>query len=192
MMDHTRLLVQNILMHPREFEWSVQGLGMLRTYLSQEVRLHIWDSSLKVAGASPYHDHPWDLDSLIVAGRYKQHRYGVPQPNDTWTPRQKFNSATILCGEAAQTVAETVELELVEMPLEIYSDGMMYSQKSEEIHLSCPEDGTVTIVKRTFKADRDHALVLWRGKGGWQSAKPRTATQEEVIDVTQRSLAMWF
>ena len=168
---------------------------MLRTYfIAWEVRLHIWDYNAKVAGAILHiTDARGDLDSLIVAGRYKQHRYGVPQPNDTWTPRQKFNSATISCGEAAQTVAETVELELVEMPLEIYSDGMMYSQKSEEIHLSLnvEDEYSLRIVKRTFSADRDYALVYVAMEKvvGKRARKPKGATQgKEVIDVAQRDL----
>jgi hypothetical protein len=187
-----KLLVENILKHPLHFGWSVQGLGMLRTYLSQEVRLHVWDSSLKVAGASPYHDHPWDMDSLIVAGRYKQHRYVAPLPNDNWSVKLKFNSAMIQCGEAAQVVENPVEVELIEQSLEIYSEGQTYHQDSKEIHLSCPEDGTVTLVTRTFKSDRDHATVLWRGRGGWASAKPRDATEGEILEVTKRALETWF
>lgn len=54
----TKLFVKTILSNPENFKWSIQGLGMLRVYLSDEVRLHIWDSRFKVPGVSPLHNHP--------------------------------------------------------------------------------------------------------------------------------------
>lgn len=188
---YTKILVENILKHPLQFDWSRQGLGMLRIYLSEEVRLHIWDSSLKISGASPIHDHPWDLESLIVVGRMRQHRYIIPEYNIP-AYAQKFNYAVFQCGEKAHTTETPTEVSLVEEPLEIYTEGMTYTQKKDEIHWSMPEDGTVTIVKRTFHEDRDHARIFWRGKGGWISAEPRPATKEEIELVTRRSLEMWF
>lgn len=188
--SHVRLLVENILKHPREFSWSVQGLGMMRTYLSQAVRLHIWDSALRIPGVSAIHSHPWDLQSVVVAGRYRQHRYVVP----TWKGArpEEFNLVRIQCGEHACTVGEPQKVFLEEQPLELYLEGDTYAQTADEIHLSCPEDGTVTLVTRTFKDDRDHANVLWRGIGGWVDAKPRAATVDEVEAVTRRSLQTWF
>ena len=73
----SKQLVKAILKSPYELKWSVQGLGMLRTYLSDEVRLHIWDRRLQIPQVSPLHDHPWHLDSEIVAGELRQHRYTV-------------------------------------------------------------------------------------------------------------------
>jgi thymidylate synthase (FAD) len=34
-------LVRKVLENPDRFDWQIQGLGMLRTYLSREVRLHL-------------------------------------------------------------------------------------------------------------------------------------------------------
>lgn len=81
---------------------------------------------------------------------------------------------------------------LIEQPIEIYTEGMSYKQTKDEIHYSIPEDGTVTIITRTFHEDRDHAMVYWRGKGGWVDAKPRPAEKNEVLLVAQRALEMWF
>lgn len=187
-----RLLVENILKHPKDFEWSVQGLGMMRVYLSQAVRLHIWDSALKVPGVSPLHTHPWNMKSTVVAGRYKQHRYITELELNPLNKGEEFNMVEIKCGENACTMQEPQKISLVKCPLEIYKEGESYTQDSEEIHLSCPEDGTVTLVERTFKADRDHAKVFWRGKGGWVDAKPRPAEAHEVQDVTSRALRVWF
>lgn len=190
---YTRLCVENILRHPKEFKWSVQGLGMMRLYLSDAVRLHIWDSCLRVPGASPLHNHPWDLDSLVIAGKYRQHRYRVVEAKDCYgNPNEEFNMSTIQCGEQACTMTDPEKVFLQEDPLEIYIEGQKYHQDKNEIHVSCPEDGTVTIVSRTFHEDRDHALVLWRGRGGWVDAKPRPATPEEIAEVTQRALTTWF
>lgn len=187
---NTRLLVENILRHPHGFKWSVQGLGMMRMYLSETVRLHIWDSALKVPGVSAIHSHPWDLHSVIVAGRYRQHRY-LPPMRSNAVPSE-FNCVEIQCGEDACVTAIPTTIPLVEGGLEVYPEGYEYTQAKDEIHLSCPEDGTVTLVTRTFHADRDHAKVYWRGRGEWVDAKPRAATPEEVEQITQRALLTWF
>lgn len=186
-----RLLVQNILARPGGFDWSVQGLGMMRLYLSDEVRLHIWDSALKVPGVSAIHSHPWNMKSTVVAGRYKQHRF-LPTPEHYVRRGEKFKSVTIRCGEDACTMEPPVEVEMDEQKLEVYEPGETYLQSHDEIHLSCPEDGTVTLVERTFLEDRDHARVYWRGKGDWVDAKPRPATPDEVAQVTARALRTWF
>jgi hypothetical protein len=187
--QYTRLLVENILRQPLGFAWSVQGLGMMRMYLSDQVRLHIWDSSLKVPGVSAIHSHPWDLKSTVVAGRYKQHRFIGSYGSGIV---QEFQCATIKCGDEACVTVDPVPVRLYEQNLEIYSAGQSYDQTKDEIHLSVPEDGTVTLVTRTFHADRDHAGVYWRGKGGWVDAKPRPATNEEVVAIATRSLEAWF
>lgn len=186
-----RLLVENILRRPGGFDWQVQGLGMMRLYLSEEVRLHIWDSSLKVPGVSAIHSHPWDLRSTVIAGRYKQHRFVPVKPYQV-LPGEKFKCVSICCGKDACMTGDPIEIELAEQPLEVYSEGMSYAQANDEIHLSCPEDGTVTLIERTFYEDRDHANVYWRGKGGWVDAKPRAATTEEVAIVTARALETWL
>jgi hypothetical protein len=188
---HERLLVENILQHPTEFKWSVQGLGMMRIYLSKAVRLHIWDSALKIPGVSALHTHPWDLRSTVVAGIYRQYRYVAKDPAAIkLTPN--YNFARIQCGEKACVMEEAKPVFLQEGEPEAYYQGESYQQTKDEIHYSFPEDGTVTLVERTFYADTEFANVYWRGKGGWVDAKPRAATFEEVRDVTQRSLALWF
>lgn len=182
-----RLLVENILHHPHDFDWSIQGLGMMRVYLAPMVRLHIWDRSLWVAGVSPVHTHPWDFDSLIVAGRMHNRRYQSDEYDG-----QEWNRVKIKCGEDACTVEEPTKVILCEQPLESYGVNQRYTQSADEIHWSLPEDGTVTICTRIPKADRDHAFVYWRGKGPWVDAKPRPATPEEVHEIVNRSLAAWF
>lgn len=61
----------------RRNDWSTQGLGMLRLYLSREVRLHVWHSAFRVPSVSDIHDHPWDFRSDIVCGSVRNVRYGI-------------------------------------------------------------------------------------------------------------------
>lgn len=183
-----KLLVKNILENPHDFKWSVQGLGMMRVYLSKAVRLHIWDSALKIPGVSALHTHPWHLKSFVIAGRYKQHRYTKGFASFA----ESFNEVTIKCGENACVVGEPATIHLIEHDLEIYTEGDRYQQSADEIHLSLPEDGTVTIVERTFTKDTEHAHIYWRGTGSWVDAKPRPASPEEVESISTRALERWF
>lgn len=73
----TKLLVKAILEKARAYKWSIQGFGMLRLYLSAEVRLHVWDSRFRVPGVTDIHDHSWDFESEVAAGEVLQRRYLV-------------------------------------------------------------------------------------------------------------------
>lgn len=187
--EQTRLLVQAILRSPHELQWSIQGLGMLRTYLSQELRLHIWDDAFRIPGVSPIHDHPWHLESYIVAGIYKQRRYLFCVNG---TPEDHLKMATIKCGEGAFKVEESRTIPVFVEPDEEYHAGQTYSQRKDEIHESFPANGTVTLVTRTFTPDREHARVFWRGNGDWVDAAPRTATRDEINQATHNALNLWF
>jgi len=189
---HTQLLIQNILEHPHDFKWQVQGLGMMRLYLSKAVRLHIWDSSLKVPGVSALHTHPWHMKSTVIFGRYKQHRYSQLEDGVFNKHQEEFNCATIECGENACITEPSIKVRLLENPQEVHLPLQSYEQKADEIHLSTPEDGTVTLVERTFLEDVDHAKVFWRGNGSWVDAKPRAATCDEINQVTRRVLETWI
>ncbi len=163
---------------------------MLRTYLSDEIRLHIWDKSLKIENASPLHDHPWHLDSHIVVGELRQNRFSLVQRG---IPRgEEFSMAQIKCGKDACTLTDTVKVFLRRKSLEAYREGEEYRQRKDEIHQSFPVDGTVTVVTRKFTADRDTARVFWQGTGPFVSAEPRLATYGEVERITKRALDLWF
>lgn len=191
-MNHemTKKLVQAVLKSPHNLRGSVQGLGMMRTYLSDEIRLHIWDKSLKIPSVTPLHDHPWHLDSHIVVGELRQNRFRiVPQGTPS---AEEFNTTTIKCGEGACTLTDTIQVMLRRKPLEVYREGEEYRQHKNEIHESFPVDGTVTIVTRKFTANRDAARVFWKGTGAFISAEPRGATSVEIERITERSLNLWF
>jgi hypothetical protein len=185
----TKLLVKNILEKAEHYKWSLQGLGMLRLYLSDELRLHVWDSRYKMENVSPLHDHPWSFDSDVIAGQVDQFRYTLSDKDTQHA--QKFKFATIKCGENACTVSDP-EIAYLLPHFETFNEGESYTQHKDEIHESIPTDGTVTLVHRTFHPDREHARVFWRGDGGFVSAEPRPAAKEEVKAITEYALRRWF
>jgi hypothetical protein len=184
------------------FEWTLQGLGMLRTYLGADkaVRLHVWDDRyIFDPRPSELHTHPWDLLSYIVAGTVVNTRYTEATATERyWTGENgaaEYMRQRILCGiggglQEEPSAAEKVVL--VEQPAEFYSAGDVYKQRADEVHKSNPRAGTVTLVRRTFGEDVDHADVFWTPGGEWITAEPRAATPEEVYQILTNSLDMWF
>jgi len=181
-------LVKTILSSPFELEWQVQGLGMLRTYLSKERRLHVWNSALKFPGASEMHTHPWDFRSYVVAGVVRNFRFVEMEQGSVYG---SYKRQTIKCGVGGGLVGEPEEVNLWMREPEEYVEGETYFEEAEEIHMSVPSDGTVTIVKRKFKEDVDHAYVFWQD-GEWGTAEPREATREEISMTLTHSLNTWF
>lgn len=188
-----RAMVKHALEMPQQHVWTLQGFGMLRTYLGPELRVHVWDSRYAVENVSLIHTHPWDFESLIVAGRLKNTRYS----ENEWLPwyltnPHRFNVQTIACGTGGGLVGHSKEVYLYESSEEIYESGSTYRQIAEEIHKSSPEDGTVTAVLRAFREDTEHARVFWPVGGEWVSAEPRRATPAEIRNITAQALERWF
>lgn len=185
-MKALKAAIGQILRKAHNCEWSLQGFGMLRLYLTKETRLHIWSESHVVPGVSEIHDHPWDFTSKIVAGRLHNCRYVEGAEGDT------YMAQTILCGPNGCAMGDVRQVKLWQKPTEVYDEGDKYEQRANEIHRSAPEDGTVTIVTRRFLPDPDHANVFWRPNEEWVSAEPRPATPEEVAAIVGNALQRWF
>lgn len=186
----TKSLVKKILEQPFEYNWSIQGLGMLRLYLDDVHRLHIWNSQYAVRNVSQMHTHPWNFRSLVVAGVVKNERYiEVTTPDDPevlW-----YNKQTIFCGVGGGLVGNSSLTTLISTGIETYVERETYTEEAHEIHVSRPEDGTVTIINREYLDDADHALVFWED-GDWVSAEPRPANNYEIADFTTLALSKWF
>lgn len=176
--------VHQILQHATAFDWSLQGLGMLRMYLSREVRLHVWDGRFAVPDASIIHTHPWDFESRVISGEVRQFRYS--ENNGVHTHKRQ----AILCGPSGCADGEPVLVSLGREPLETYGTGTSYTQFAAEIHESLPTPGTVTVVERTFHEDTEHAFVYYQGET-WVEATPRPATLDEVTAITSLALRRW-
>lgn len=182
-----RRLAEQILEDPTRYEWSLQGFGMLRFYITQEIRLHIWDSRYRVGNVSGIHTHPWHFTSTVLAGQIEQYRY---HRYHTAHGLSGFDEYVIRAGEGGGLEGIPTPVLLRRSPLEIVKAGDHYKQRAEEIHLSQPVDGTVTIVFRELAdpKDADHAYVYVPAGEEWVSAEPRVATEKEIFDIAARAL----
>lgn len=186
-----RAMVRLILEQPLRHRWTVQGFGMLRMYIPapgqpKRLRLNMWNSKYSVPGVSIMHDHPWDFDSWIINGRFRNVRY-VPVRG----PAERYKFMTIKCGEDGCAMSAPQNIELRAMPVEHYSTGDKYHQNADEIHASYYNDGTITLNDRV--GDTEHARVFWKDepKGYWVDAKPREATEAEIEDSVALALKDW-
>lgn len=183
-LDHfhiQQLLLHEILRYPYGRDWSVQGLGMMRLYLSDEVRLHIWHSSLVVPNVTDIHEHPWDFESLVLCGEVRNHRYiGAEEGRG-----EAYYRDTLLCGTgnlAGDPDPVWIQPWFSDDRPSVYGPNRTYSQRFDEVHRTEFDDGTVTLVWRKFvNEDRDHASVYWKRGEQFVSAEPRPATVGEII-----------
>ena len=86
--------LEHSLNFPDMAAWTVQGFGLLRCYPFREtkdVRLHIWNSDLRIEHVSDIHTHPWDFTSHIICGYIHNHLYEEqkaparqPPPTPEW------------------------------------------------------------------------------------------------------------
>lgn len=165
---------------------------MLRLYLSPMVRLHIWDTRYKVAGVSDIHNHPWDFTSEIIAGEITNKLYTVANTKEAIGAAVYLRSG-IICGPGGGLDSRgAVAVKLIPTSIETFVAGDTYHQTSHQVHCSCPLNGTVTLVTRTFKDQTEHADVFWPEGTKWGSAEPRAASENEVMDIVNYSLERWF
>ncbi len=177
-----QILVKKILASWMDYEWSIQGFGMLRLYLPDDYRLNIWHAKFRVPNVSLIHTHPWDFESLIVCGTLQNQRYFC-MPGDT----HKY--AEIKPGPNGGLLSNSIDCRLVTQQNEIYNPGEIYHQKASEIHLSNPCNGCITINKRV-RVGEDKALVFWESNTRWVSAEPRKATKDEAIEFVASALSL--
>lgn len=191
--DFIQEIVLDILRKPLEREWSLQGLGMLRTYINPELRLHVWDPRFKFAEVSEMHTHPWNFHSIVIAGEVRNTRFVEVSDDDFLQNAGLVNRQQIFCGVGGGLCDEaSSQVRLREQPSEIYTAGDAYSQLADEIHVSTPEAGTVTLVHREVVGDADHAFVFWPVGEEWVTAEPRPATTAEIEAICSNALVTWF
>jgi hypothetical protein len=186
-----RAMARFILGDAKKYRWTVQGFGMLRTYIpasenNKRFRFNVWDSRLAVPGVNIMHDHPWDFDSWIINGKFRNVRYVEDHYNG-----DDFKFMTIKCGEDGCAMSEPSKVRLRALPVEHYKTGDKYHQDAREIHASFYDEGTVTLNDRV--GDTEHAKVFWldEPQGYWVDAKPREATPAEVAGTINLALEKW-
>lgn len=182
-----RVAIKSILIHAHQHEWTVQGFGMMRTYLPfgpnpKRFRLNVWNAAMAVPHVSTMHDHPWSFQSWIINGNFRNTRFLEDQYNgDDWS------YSTIMCGIMGDNATRAQSrIRLRALPTEHYRTGDTYKQDASEIHVSEYDDGTVTLNDRV--GDTEHARVFWPAGLEWVDAKPRAATEMEIA--TARALAL--
>jgi len=216
----TKADVQRILENASNYDWELKGLGMMRTYLNPEAKLHVWDSRYKVPNVSLTHEHPWSFQSTIMAGELTQHRlvrvedpmkrmseviagavdhivHATPTSVATETESQICEIGTwmrsiVQCGPGGCLLENPEQVYLELLPAEIYREGESYFQKYDEIHQSYPADGTVTIVRRMDYKEPRAAAVYWPAGTEWVSSEPVMATPAKIRDIAQNALSLWF
>lgn len=171
-------LVAAILSKPLAHEWTLQGFGMLRLHINGEYRLNLWDSRYRVPDVSMMHTHPWNFTSLVVSGCLINTRYTKGTLGDV-----RYHRGLIKPGPGGGKLQTFSDAHLFAEYSEVYHSGEFYCQRHDEIHVSEPHDGTITLNRRV-RTGEDVAEVFWRYGSEWVSAEPRIATVDEVLDIT--------
>lgn len=183
-----KFLATAVILNPLEYEWTIQGLGMLRLYVSDEYRLHIWNGEAAYPNVSKIHNHPWDFKSLIISGQLRNTRY-----LSTWRGRADMTvmRQRLRCGENCKLIGEPKEAYLRALKTETYYPGEVYAQNAWEAHISEPAPGCVTLIKRYPCLEPDYATVFYDPAQGWGTAEPRKATTTEIRSFCSLATANW-
>lgn len=189
-----KLVVKKLLENPLAYHWELKGLGMIRTYLDKNNKIHVWDSRYRIPNVSLTHEHPWSFDSYIVAGELHQTRLKLLSTDVK--PGQPYMRNTVQCGPGGRLLNEPTLVKLLPGREEIYIEGESYHQHFDEIHQSRPVDGTVTIVTRTSYNGEEEPMraapVYWPAGEEWVSSEPLMATPVKIKDICDAALARWF
>lgn len=187
-----RPLVKMVFDHRDDYEWSLQGFGMLRAYVTRELRLHVWNSKFAVPDVTTVHDHPWNFDSLVVSGSIEDSLF-LPSTSRMW-PAKLHTRVEIVCGPGGgndpdELMARGERVWLEPFDTSRHHPGEMYHRDAHQIHSTRYEDGTVTLVSREFLPDTEHAHVFVEDGRRWVSAEPRPATADERDAIIEHALA---
>lgn len=168
-------------------DWTAQGFGFLRLRVSPTVRLHIWNTRLRVPGVSDIHDHAqWDFTSRIMSGQIVNLRLEESQGS------ARFHRGVIQCGVGggmSAEIPEAVDL-LPQGRPEVHERGDHYHQAAAEIHRTYAADGTVTLISQV-RHETGTAHVYWPLGTPWVDAIPRQATRQEVDEIGAHALAVF-
>lgn len=195
------VMVRQVLAHPDGQPWTLQGFGMLRCdVMGREYRLHIWDRRFRADDVASIHDHPWDLESLVLSGAitnvlYEDHGSAFELHTNPHLATHYRN--IIEPGDVGGELEAPTLTRMTELSRTTYRAGDRYSQSAAEIHDTMYVTGTVTLVRRTNRQTTakggDRANVYWPTSAGatWKDATPQEATPDKVRSICEVALAMW-
>lgn len=162
---------------PTGYGWSVQGFGVLRLYIRDIGRLHIWTKALRYPGVSLVHNHSWDLASTVVAGELRNTKFTELSEYDS--RGEPHHAMRLLTGYESKPLTDARHCRLLEYPGQVYWPGNVYVQAASEIHRTDALDGTITLMARN-EDQNGEADVYWPAGTEWGNAKPRAARPEEI------------
>ena len=169
-------IVKKILNNPLDYEWELQGFGMLRTYIAKNTRLQIWLKEFIVPNVTDIHTHPWNFESLIYQGDITNYCFMESENSND----NKFDKCLILTGENAY-VKEKIPTILEIASIDHYTAGNSYYHKKTIPHRIDFSDGTITILTKS-NIDKDSLAYSYVPNGKeWVSAAPRPATKKEIL-----------
>ena len=190
----------DILKNPFNYEWEVQGLGMMRTYLNEDTRFQIWNKDLIVDGVTDIHTHPWDFISVILQGKITNHIY--KEYPEQVNKSKKYFRCLINTGEDAY-VKEKNEVYLLKCDKKTYTSGNFYIHKKHIPHKITFKDGTITVLNKFNKNDEScmeliplllcqdkkssEAYTYVKDGNEWVSAMPRPAKDYEIYDTIKKA-----
>lgn len=189
-------MVRSILQHPEGHPWTIMGFGMVRCDIDgRDFRLNIWDRRFQTNKVSTIHDHPWNLESLVLSGCVENVIYETI--SRAHSSEQKHWGVIIEPGPVGGQMSDPRPWKLEEVGRTRYTKGEGYAQGRREVHESLYVTGTVTLIRRTDRdteSERgDTAHVYWPEEFGeeWVDATPQKATMKKVRKACEVALARW-
>lgn len=155
--------------------FSVQGFGMMRLRLSDNLRLHLWHHGFRTDGVSDIHDHrQWGLRSTVLAGHIRDNIFGIGDG------RPNYDAVQIKAGEDAREISRQ-PVELLYLDEQRYQAGDTYEHRPNDIHRTGYDNFTFTLMEQ-FRdpLNKDGAFVFVPRGGMWVDAKPRPANGYEL------------
>lgn len=173
--------------------WKINGLNQRLAHIHLDLPgdwiLNVWDSGLASGdGVDTVHDHPWPVWARIVSGELRQHRFLVASAGE------RFAMVTSVDADGCGPKSGPLEYVcLVRGPLEVYGPGEVYEQTPDELHLSLPLDGAVTLARRFALPDPPiRQRVAWPADSDRDpSSTKRAATGDEVRRTLRLALDTW-
>lgn len=196
-LQYTILAILDDAKRHEQHQWSIQGFGMLRLYVRDVARIHIWHSALRYPGVSMIHNHSWDLVSTVVVGQIINTRFKeTAGPCKCYGhrdcfhgPQGSYHTQRRITGYQTVEVGPIVKTYLRSGDPEYYGPGDTYAQKAHVIHQTGAQDGTVTVMER--KEDTEgQADIYWPHGTEWGTAKPRAATYPELLIGVNAALSL--
>ena len=148
-----RVLVARLL---PMLKWRHHGIGALQAYLSDNVRVHIWDDRLVKPGmrhSGGIHDHRFALESTVVAGALINREYSLSHSPDV-TPDAYEMYEVVKAADGSAVLRKLPGCFLVHCREVQLREGDTYTYPKRDFHETIHCGTSVTLVT---KRDQEQA-----------------------------------